>query len=90
MKTFICNHLNGYTFGVEFTNGNYAKYVGKSDKAGEPTAFATAKGAESAANRFRELKGDNWELGNLNYKSVKLVGTELVEKTEFIRLSSTY
>jgi len=90
MKMFTCNYLTGHTFGIEFTNGNMAVYVGKLDSEGKPTAFATKSGANKAKEKFRTIKGDNWENGNLNYKSWSLVNGEMVEKTEFVHRSATY
>jgi hypothetical protein len=90
MKLFTCKHLSGHTFGVQFANGNMAKYVGKLDADGKPTAFATKKGAVAAGKKFEVIKGPNWEHGNLNYSSYQLVDGEMVEVAEFKHLASTY
>jgi len=90
MKLFIVDHLNGHTFGILYANGNMAKYVGKTDKDGKPTAFATQAGAKKAGEKFESLKGPNWEHGNINYKSNSIVDGKLVEKVEFIHLPATY
>ena len=90
MKLFTTKYLNGYSFGIEFANGNMALYTGKVDTDGQPTAFGTSRGATAAGERFQVIKGNNWEHGNLNYKSHSLVDGKLVEKVEFVHLSSTY
>lgn len=60
MKTCTWARGEGYTFVVLFANGSSgAEFVGKT--------FRTQKGAESAATRYVELKGANWENGNMDY-----------------------
>lgn len=60
MKTCTWPRNGGYTFVILFSNGTSgAEYVGKT--------FKTKRGAESAADRYREIKGDNWERGNMDY-----------------------
>ena len=60
MKIVTWKRDRGFTFTVLFANGTSgAEYVEKS--------FKTLKGAEAAAKKFREVKGENWEHGNLEY-----------------------
>ena len=59
MNIFTWKRGEGYTFCIEFVNGNVAEYIEK--------PFKTKRGAEAAGERYREQKGDNWERGNIHY-----------------------
>ena len=60
MKTITWNRGTGYTFTVLFMNGTSgAEFTEKT--------FKTKRGAELAAKKFHELKGENWEHGNLEW-----------------------
>jgi|TARA_R110000751_G_scaffold39833_2_gene94896 hypothetical protein len=67
MKIVTWNRDHGFTFAVMFANGNSgAEYVAKNPKTGKKFEWTEAQ-AVAAGEKFRTVKGDNWELGNLNY-----------------------
>lgn len=67
MKIVTWKRDHGHTFAVLFANGETAaEYIGPNPKTGEPYIW-TKKQAEAAGEKFRERKGNNWELGNMNY-----------------------
>lgn len=58
---------HGFTFAVIFGNGTSgAEYIGLNPKTGKRFEWTEAQ-ATSASEKFRTMKGDNWELGNLHY-----------------------
>ena len=60
MRIKIWNRDSGWTFVVLFENKSAgAEYIEK--------VFKTEAGAFAAGEKFRALKGDNWELGHLKY-----------------------
>ena len=65
IKTWSRDH--GWTFAVIYDNGTSgAEYVGLNPKTGKKFEWTEAQ-ADAAGEKFREVKGDNWEKGNLNY-----------------------
>jgi|TARA_R110000751_G_scaffold50895_1_gene112049 hypothetical protein len=61
MKTTTWNREAGYVSVVLFKNGTSAAVSTKT--------YATKKGAESANTRLQDMCGENWELGNLPYRT---------------------
>ena len=70
MKIVTWKRDHGFTFAVLFANETSgAEYVAVSPKTGKPFE-GTKRQAIAAGERFRVLKGDNWEHGNLNYVKI--------------------
>ena len=81
MKTFTWDMEIGVTFGVEFENGKSAAlYIAIDNDTGKPYYENwTKRQATAQMERFRKLKGDNWEHGNLNYQIMDLKAGKMIK-----------
>ena len=60
----------GWTFTILYANGvSGAEYIGLNPKTGKHFEWTKSQ-AEAAGEKYRGVKGDNWENGNMNYVKV--------------------
>ena len=87
MKLAIWKRDHGYTFAVQFNNGTSgAEYIANDPKTGKRFEW-NKKQATAASEQFRKAKGDNWELGNINYDKLDPSTGEVIKL--FKRVSFT-